>query len=170
VRVLIAEDDALFRRALEQLLTSEFEITSVEDGNAAWAVLQQQDHPTLALLDWVMPGMSGPQVCRELRANPHTAEIYAILLTARNSAADVVAGLRAGADDYVTKPFEAEELRARVHIGCRILEMQTSLAAKSSALVNALERERLLQTSLDSVPHRHRWPKPVLGPVPIAPK
>jgi DNA-binding response OmpR family regulator len=105
VRVLIAEDDPLFRRALEQLLMAEFEIIAVEDGVAAWALLQQANPPARALIDWVMPGMSGPQLCRALRANPVTAGTYAILLTARNSAADVVAGLRSGADDYVTKPF-----------------------------------------------------------------
>jgi DNA-binding response OmpR family regulator len=146
VRVLIAEDDALFRRALEQLLTAEFEIISVEDGVAAWVLLQEDDPPKMALLDWVMPGMSGPQLCRALRANPATAGTYTILLTARNSAADVAAGLRAGADDYVTKPFEAEELRARVRLGRRILELQDSLAAQASVLEDALGRERLLQT------------------------
>jgi DNA-binding response OmpR family regulator len=146
VRILIAEDDALFRRALEQLLTAEFEIISVEDGVAAWVLLQEDDPPKMALLDWVMPGMSGPQLCRALRANPATAGTYTILLTARNSAADVAAGLRAGADDYVTKPFEAEELRARVRLGRRILELQDSLAAQASVLEDALGRERLLQT------------------------
>jgi DNA-binding response OmpR family regulator len=146
VRVLIAEDDALFRRALEQLLTAEFEIISVEDGVAAWVLLQEDDPPKMALLDWVMPGMSGPQLCRALRANPATAGTYTILLTARNSATDVAAGLRAGADDYVTKPFEAEELRARVRLGRRILELQDSLAAQASVLEDALGRERLLQT------------------------
>jgi DNA-binding response OmpR family regulator len=130
VRVLIAEDDALFRRALELLLNSEFEITAVEDGQAAWILLQEKDHPTLAILDWVMPGLSGPDVCRKLRAHQSTAGVYAILLTAKNSAADIIAGLRAGADDYVTKPFESEELRVRVRIGRRILEMQEALAEK----------------------------------------
>ena len=109
MKVLIAEDDALFRKALWHLLSTEFEITAVQDGHAAATLLQQEGHPALALLDWVMPGLTGPQVCRELRANPASAGIYIILLTARNSAADIVAGLRAGADDYVTKPFQAEE-------------------------------------------------------------
>jgi DNA-binding response OmpR family regulator len=132
VRVLIAEDDALFRRALQQLLSVEFEITAVEDGDAAWEILQREDHPPLVLLDWIMPGLSGPQVCRNLRAKQATSGVYAILLTAKNSAADILAGLRAGADDYITKPFEAEELRVRVRLGRRILEMQAALAAKSA--------------------------------------
>ncbi len=128
MKILIAEDDVLFRRALQHLLSSEFEIITAEDGSAAAALLQQENHPMLALLDWVMPGLTGPQVCRELRANSATAGIYVILLTARNSAADILAGLRSGADDYVTKPFQAEELRARVRLGRRILEMQEAVA------------------------------------------
>jgi DNA-binding response OmpR family regulator len=141
VKVLIAEDDAFFRRALQQLLSTEFETSVVEDGDAAWALLQKEDHPTLVLLDWIMPGLSGPQVCRELRANSSTAGIYVILLTAKSSAADIIAGLRAGADDYVTKPFEAEELRARVRLGRRILELQDALAEKSATPVATHVRE-----------------------------
>src|SRR5450755_435852 len=113
VKVLIAEDDPFFRRLLQQVLASECEVVTAEDGTVAWAVLQQIDMPILAVLDWVMPGMAGPQLCREARANPATAGAYLILLTGKNSSADILAGLRAGADDYVTKPFEPEELRAR---------------------------------------------------------
>jgi DNA-binding response OmpR family regulator len=158
VKVLIAEDDALFRKALWHLLSTEFEITAVQDGHAAATLLQQEGHPALALLDWVMPGLTGPQVCRELRANPASAGIYIILLTARNSAADIVAGLRAGADDYVTKPFQAEELLARVRLGRRILEMQETMDAKSATLAETLAREHLLQTRLNSLPGHNRWP------------
>ncbi len=161
MKVLIAEDDALFRKALEQLLSSEFEITTVQDGTAASALLQQADHPMLALLDWVMPGLTGPEVCRELRANPTSAGIYVILLTARNSSADITAGLRSGADDYVTKPFQAEELLARVRLGRRILEMQETMDARSATLTETLAREQLLQTRLNSLPERNRWPETI---------
>ncbi len=164
MKILIAEDDALFRRALQHLLSAEFEIITAEDGRIASTLLQREDHPTLALLDWVMPGLTGPQVCRELRANPSTAGIYVILLTARNSAADILAGLRSGADDYVTKPFQAEELRARVRLGRRILEMQEALATKSGILEETLARERLLQIRLDSPSERNRWPAAALTP------
>jgi two-component system, cell cycle response regulator len=116
VKLLIAEDEPLFRKLLRQLLSPEFDLTVTEDGTTALARLQEEDGPVLAILDWVMPGMTGLEVCRELRAHRRTAGIYVILLTARNSAADIVAGLRAGADDYVTKPVQAEELRARVHL------------------------------------------------------
>ena len=158
MKILIAEDDALFRKALQQLLSPEFEIIAVDDGPTAITALREENRPRLAILDWVMPGLTGPQMCRELRADPATANIYLILLTARNSAADIVSGLRAGADDYVTKPFQAEELRARVRLGRRILEMQGLVAVKSAALEDALARERQLQIRLTSQPERNRWP------------
>jgi DNA-binding response OmpR family regulator len=145
MKVLIAEDDAFFRKILEHLLAPEFEIRSAEDGISAWSMLQQNDAPMLAVLDWVMPGMTGPQICREARANPRTAGCYMILLTARNSTADIVDGLRSGADDYVTKPFEREELQARVRVGRRIIQLQADLAAQRAALEDALAREKSLQ-------------------------
>jgi len=145
MRALIAEDDPLFRRVLEQLLSSNFDLVLAEDGNTAWKLLQQEDGPKLAILDWVMPGISGPQLCRELRAHSKTNGIYLILLTARNSAADIISGLDAGADDYVTKPVQPEELRARVRLGCRILELQTALAARNEALAGSLAQASLAQ-------------------------
>jgi len=151
VKVLIAEDDPFFRRLLQQVLSSECEVITAEDGTVAWAMLQQNDAPTLAILDWVMPGMAGPQVCREVRANPATAGSYLILLTARNSSADILAGLRAGADDYVTKPFQPEELRARVRLGQRIVELRLALSAQQVALAEALARERTLQIRLAAI-------------------
>jgi len=108
MKVLIAEDEPLFRKLLVQLLSPDFELVVTEDGDTALARLQEEDGPALAILDWLMPGKSGIDVCREIRARRQTAGIYTILLTARNSAADIVAGLRAGADDYVTKPVQPE--------------------------------------------------------------
>jgi DNA-binding response OmpR family regulator len=93
-------------------------------------------------------------VCRELRTHRQTAGTYVILLTARNSAADIVAGLRAGADDYVTKPVQAEELRARVQLGCRIIELRAALKIEVGALAVALAREKLLLNRLALVPER----------------
>ena len=111
--------------------------------------------------------MTGIQVCRELRSHPRTAGIYVILLTVRNSAADIVAGLRAGADDYVTKPVQAEELRARVQLGCRIIELRAALKTEVGALAVALAREKLLLSRLALVPNRNpklELKKPILSP------
>jgi DNA-binding response OmpR family regulator len=151
LKVLIAEDDPFFRRLLQKLLASECEVSTAEDGDAAWTLLQRSDGPVLAILDWVMPGMAGPQLCREVRANPATAGIYLILLTARNSAADILAGMRAGADDFVTKPFEPEELRVRVRLGRKVLELRQSIRAHEIALADALARERVLQARLTAL-------------------
>jgi two-component system cell cycle response regulator len=154
LKVLIAEDEPLFRKILSQLLSPEFELTVTEDGTTALARLQEENGPVLAILDWVMPGLTGIEVCRELRAHRQTAGIYVILLTARNSAADIVAGLRAGADDYVTKPVQAEEFRARVQLGCRIIELRAALKTEVGALAVALAREKLLLSRLELIPQR----------------
>jgi two-component system cell cycle response regulator len=161
MKVLIAEDDAFFRRILQQLLVPEFEVRTAEDGNTAWTLLQENDGPLLAILDWVMPGMTGVQVCHEARATPKTAHAYVILLTAKTSAADIAAGMAAGADDYLTKPFEPEELRARVRAGRRIIELQADLAQQRSALEDALAREKLLQNRGSSAAEAEETPKPV---------
>ena len=134
MKLLIAEDDAFFRKILRQLLSSEFEVIVAENGTEAWELLQLNEWPLIAIVDWVMPGLSGPQICREARACTRTANTYLILLTARNSPADIVAGLHAGADDYVTKPFVAEELRARVRLARRIVELQMTTMAQSASL------------------------------------
>ena len=146
MKLLIAEDDPFFRRILQQLLGSEFEVSTAVDGNQAWKMLETEDGPRLAILDWVMPGMTGPEICRLVRTTPRIASTYLILLTDKNSAADITAGLRAGADDYLTKPFDPGELRARVGMARRIVELQSDLATQVLALEDALQREKLLQT------------------------
>ncbi len=156
MKLLIAEDDIFFRRLLEQLLAPDYDVILAQDGNEAWSTLQQADAPQLAILDWVMPGMSGPQVCRRVRECSRLDSMYLIILTARNTEADVVSGLRAGADDYVTKPFSPEELRARVKIGKRILDLKDSLAERSAEANESSAREALLQQSLLSLPCRRR--------------
>jgi DNA-binding response OmpR family regulator len=161
MKVLIAEDDAFFRKILEELLGREFEVSSVNDGVAAWQKVQESGGSLMAILDWVMPGMSGPQVCREMRANPRTAGTYVILLTARNSPEDIVAGMRAGADDYVTKPIQPEELRVRVATGGRILELQSSLSSQMQALAEGAEREKTLRGRIEGFPEpTQAWPRP----------
>ncbi len=146
MRVLIAEDDAVSRRLLEARLAKwGYEVLSTKDGTEAWACLQEPGSPQLAILDWMMPGLSGLDVCALARGNAATGSKHLILLTARDSRADVVSGLTAGASDYMTKPFDVEELRARVQVGQRIVELQTSLAERVRELEAALSHVKQLQ-------------------------
>ncbi len=126
--VLIAEDDPIFRRILESWFKKwDYRVTAVENGLDAWEVLQREDAPQLAILDWMMPGMDGIELCRRIRSRDQGTYRYVLLLTAKDGKQDVVAGLEAGADDYLTKPFDVDELRARVRAGKRILDLQAAL-------------------------------------------
>jgi len=125
LRVLIADDDALTRRLLQETLEQAgYKVVAVENGHMALECLFSKVGPRLALLDWLMPGLNGLEVCREIRRHSEHPYIYAILLTARTSKSDVVRGLEAGADDYLTKPFDLEELKARLRCGERILKLE----------------------------------------------
>jgi phosphoserine phosphatase RsbU/P len=146
VKILIAEDDMISRRLLEATLTRwGYEVIATCDGGAAWELLQSGDPPPLAILDWMMPGLNGLQICRKIRRIPTSTPPYLILLTAKGRREDIVTGLQAGANDYVTKPFDREELRARVQVGVRIVELQHSLADRVKALEEALARVKQLQ-------------------------
>jgi phosphoserine phosphatase RsbU/P len=146
VKILIAEDDMISRRLLETTLIKwGYEVIVTCDGVAAWELLQSVDPPPLAILDWMMPGLDGLQLCRKIRGIPTSTPPYLILLTAKGRREDIVTGLRAGANDYVTKPFDREELHARVQVGVRIIELQHSLADRVKALEEALARVKQLQ-------------------------
>ena len=146
MRVLIAEDDAVSRRILETLLQRwGYEVTTTGDGDAAWDALQQTDAPSLAILDVMMPGIDGLEICRRLRESPLTMPPYIILLTAKHGVEEIVKGIEAGADDYLTKPYNRDELRVRVQVGARIVELQTKLAERVAQLEAALEHVRQLQ-------------------------
>jgi sigma-B regulation protein RsbU (phosphoserine phosphatase) len=146
VKVLIAEDDTVSRRLLETMLTRwGYEVVVTCDGTAAWEALQSQDAPALAILDWMMPGMDGIEVCRRVRSTPTATPPYLILLTAKGRREDIVTGLQAGANDYVTKPPDREELRARMQVGIRMVELQQNLADRVQALEEALARVKQLQ-------------------------
>ena len=128
MRVLIAEDDPISRRLLEVTLGKwGYEVVSCPDGESAWDTLQQTGAPSLAILDWMMPGMDGLQVYREVRQMTTEPYTYMLLLTAKSQKDDIIAGLEAGADDYLTKPFDASELRMRLRAGRRILDLQAEL-------------------------------------------
>jgi diguanylate cyclase (GGDEF)-like protein len=135
MKVLIADDDPVSRRLLEVNLHKwNYEVVSVPDGVRALETLQSPSAPQLAVLDWMMPGKDGPQVCRELRLKQSNRYTYVILLTSRNEKSDVAGGLESGADDYVTKPFEWIELKARLLAGTRIIELQEQLLAAQQEL------------------------------------
>jgi sigma-B regulation protein RsbU (phosphoserine phosphatase) len=144
--ILIAEDDLVSRRLLEATLQKWGHVVRVAaDGTAAWEVLSAEAPPPLVILDWMMPGLDGPTLCRRIRETPRLAGSYVILLTARAERQDVVAGLDSGADDYITKPFDREDLRARVNVGLRVLGLQKTLAERVRELEQALQRVQQLQ-------------------------
>jgi len=146
MKILIAEDDPVSRRVLEATLSKwGYEVMSTSNGREAWEALAAPDAPRLAILDWMMPEMDGIEVCRRARGRPEAGPLHILLLTARGRKEDVIAGLQAGADDYVTKPFDHEELRARVQVGQRIVELQTVLASRVAELEEALARVRQLR-------------------------
>jgi CheY-like chemotaxis protein len=123
MKILVADDDRMSTVMLAGTLQSwGFEVVIAHDGNAAWEQILNRDQPALAILDWMMPGLSGIDLCQRIRAAALKSPLYVILLTAKSSPRDLVAGLDAGADDYLTKPFDPDELRARIHVGQRTLD------------------------------------------------
>ena len=146
MRVLIADDEATTRHLIQVTLANwGFEVRAAEDGTEALRILKGSNPPEIALLDWVMPGVDGLEVCRRMRAAVFCAPTYLILITARGGLENVVQGLEAGADDYVTKPFDPRELRARLHAGARVVQLQKALLERNQALEDALKRVKQLQ-------------------------
>jgi len=128
MKILIADDDAVTRCVLETKLREwGHEVEQAVNGQEALAALQQKDPPALAILDWIMPGVEGLEVCRQVRHWQQEQPPYLILLTVKGERADVITGLTGGADDYLAKPFDWGELRARVQVGVRILQLQHKL-------------------------------------------
>lgn len=145
-RVLIAEDDPTSRRLLQVTLEKwGFRVEVCCDGHEAWQALQCDEAPQLAILDWMMPGIDGVEICRRLRALPQQRVCYAILLTAKDQKQDLAEGLGSGADDYIVKPFDPRELRARLQVGLRLLSLQQALAGRVLELEEALTQVKLLQ-------------------------
>jgi phosphoserine phosphatase RsbU/P len=145
MRALIADDDRIAAAVLAQTLKRwEFDVTVVADGTEAWRYLQTATEATLAVLDWMMPGLDGAEVCRRVRHEMPLANMYLVLLTSLESRSHVVAGLDAGADDYLTKPFDPEELRARIHVGVRVIALQAKLAERVTELQAALANVKQL--------------------------
>ena len=145
MKILLAEDDPMYARLLERLLEGEYEVGLAHDGVEAWEALQGENPPQLAVLDWLMPRMDGIEVCRRVRQRPEMAPTYMILLTSRDHIRDILTGFTAGADDYLVKPCDPEELRARVRVGRRVVELQSALEAHVAQLQQALTSVRQLQ-------------------------
>jgi phosphoserine phosphatase RsbU/P len=146
MRVLIAEDEPDSRQLLQIMVGKwGYEVVATSDGVEAWEALQSEDAPRLALLDIMMPRMDGLEVCRRVKAVGSPVPVYIIMLTAKTLPKEIVSGLEAGADDYLIKPFDPSELRARIKVGERILELQESLAMRVSELEEALSRVKQLQ-------------------------
>jgi DNA-binding response OmpR family regulator len=146
MRILIAEDDVTSRALLRLLITKRgHEPVVTVNGTEALSAMQQPDAPSLAILDWMMPELDGIDVCRRIREVATERPPYIIMLTTKGETADIVAGLVAGADDYLTKPFDANELYARVDVGRRLLDLQAVLAGKVEELRDALAQIKTLR-------------------------
>jgi len=156
LRVLVAEDDRVSRAILKLNLEKwGYEVVVCTDGLQAWSELQKPDAPRMAILDWMMPGMDGIQVCRAVREQSAQPYVYVLLLTAKSLKEDLLAGLNAGADDYLTKPMDPQELELRLRAGRRILDLQSELIsareglhiqATQDSLTGVLNRRAVLET------------------------
>jgi two-component system cell cycle response regulator len=137
MKVLIADDDVTSRLVLAGVLAKcGHDVVTTVDGDQAWEAMRRPDAPRLAILDWMMPGLAGVDVCRRVRTLESDQPPYIIILTSKGEKADIVAGLEAGADDYLAKPFDPGELRARVDVGRRVIELQAKLLEARDALAH----------------------------------
>ena len=150
-KVLVADDEPTSRHLIEATVRKwGYDVVACSDGSEAWEALQREGAPELVLLDWMMPGLDGVEVCRRVRGAPNSDPTYIILLTSKKDKIDVVEGLEAGADDYITKPFDQTELRARVEVGARMVTLQLALADRAMQLenlTNSLEQQVAERTS-----------------------
>jgi DNA-binding response OmpR family regulator len=155
MKVLLAEDDLVTMKMMTGLLENwGYEVVSAKDGARAWEILQRDDAPSLAVVDWQMPGMKGDELCRIARAELPNRPLYILLVTARNTRMeDKVSGLGAGADDYLVKPFEIPEMRARLQVGERVLRLQNELRRRVLELEQMIAQVRQLQGLLPICVH-----------------
>jgi two-component system, cell cycle response regulator len=171
MKILIADDEAVSLRMLEKTLErAGYEVTAVSDGRKAVEELCRPEGPRLALLDWVMPQLDGPAVCRTVRRKRSQRHVYLVLLTSKSSKEDIVEGLESGADDYLTKPFDPGELKARLHTGMRILELEDNLVearedmrykATHDSLTSLLNRGTILELLAGELNPKRRDKHPI---------
>ncbi|MCC5850768.1 MAG: response regulator [Verrucomicrobia bacterium] len=146
MRILIADDDNTSRAVLGAVLRKiGHDLVETSNGAQAWEVLKKPDAPRLAVLDWMMPEMDGIEVVRKVRANPAGEPIHLIMLTAKAEKQDIVAGLEAGANDFLSKPFDPGELRARIEVGCQLINTRLALEQKVEELQEALGQIKTLR-------------------------
>jgi sigma-B regulation protein RsbU (phosphoserine phosphatase) len=150
VKILIAEDEFTTRMLLQVSLENwGYRVESVADGGEAWSILKQKTAPQIAILDWEMPELDGIDVCRKVKEMGLDNPPYIILLTARDHKKDIVQGFDAGADDYMTKPFNDNELRARVRVAERLVRTQTSLLESVRELKEVVNQLEMTQGELE---------------------
>jgi diguanylate cyclase (GGDEF)-like protein len=159
MRTLVADDDRIAAATLSHALTrTGIDVTVVHDGEAAWQHLDSAQPPSLAILDWMMPSIDGIELCRRVRSTPRLAATYIILLTGRDSRQDLVTGLQSGADDYMVKPIDLEEFRARIGVGLRVANLQQNLARTVTDLRGARDHlARLASTDALTGVYSRRW-------------
>src|SRR4030042_2308949 len=156
MRLLIAEDDSITRSLLKSVMKKNgYDVVAARNGTEAWEAMNQEDAPRLALIDWMMPGMDGIELCSKIRETKENRYVYIILVTARTRIEDMTEGLNAGADDYMTKPFNARELLARIKVGERILGLQNCLQENVQKL-KALDHMK--SDFISTVSHELRTP------------
>jgi phosphoserine phosphatase RsbU/P len=156
MKILLAEDDYTSRLMLQVVLEKwKYTVITAEDGSDAWEKINSTDHVQIAILDWEMPKLDGLELCQKIRALERKTPAYIIMLTGRDTKDDIVHGLDAGADDYITKPFDEHELRARIRVAERMVRVQESLASTVDELSQALEHVDTLQGILPICMHCH---------------
>jgi two-component system cell cycle response regulator len=171
MRVLVVDDDPLtLHMVVYRLRQWGHEVVSANDGTSAWELIESTPAPNVVIMDWMMPGISGPELCRRIRGRAGAPYLYVILLTGRNHYEDLIAGLDAGADDYLTKPFHLGELDARLRAGKRIVDLQNELISTREALriqamqdplTQILNHGAILDALLREVDRAHRQHQPV---------
>ena len=164
MKILIAEDDPISRRILEaNLLKWGYEVMVASDGGEAWEIIQQPESPSLIISDWMMPRMDGLALCRKIRNMEKSEYIYFIILTAKGEKKDIIEGLEAGADDFLTKPFNREELKYRIRIGERIINLERRILelANTDSLTCLLNRRAFMERMEQEMSRAQREKKPI---------
>ena len=161
MKILVAEDDPISQRVVQaNLLEWGYEVTVASDGSEAWAIMRQEESPSLVISDWMMPGMDGLTLCRKIRRMERPGYIYFIILTAKKG---VVEALEAGADDFLTKPFNPEELKYRIRIGERILNLERRILelANTDMLTGLLNRRAFMEKIRQEISRTQREKRPL---------